>query len=103
MEGVKKDADKQRWDLLPLEPINEVVKVLNFGAKKYAPNNWQKVDNALDRYYAAAERHKFSYRTGEWLDKESGLPHLAHLLCCYIFIFWIELNNRKAYNGRYSK
>lgn len=40
-ESIKNDFkdDKLRWDLLPLELIEEVVKVYHFGAKKYAPNS----------------------------------------------------------------
>ena len=94
MKGYKYDTDKDRWDLLPLEPIKYLVKVLTFGAKKYKPNDWQKVKDGKERYYAALHRHLADYRLGEWLDKESNLPHLAHALCCIVFIFWLELKKK---------
>ena len=84
--GVKHDADKPRWDLLPLGATEDVVKVLTFGAKKYAPDNWRYVDDAQNRYYAAAMRHLTSHRMGQRLDDESGLPHLAHAVCCLMFM-----------------
>ncbi|HKE56465.1 MAG TPA: dATP/dGTP diphosphohydrolase domain-containing protein [Pyrinomonadaceae bacterium] len=40
--GVKKDLGKLRWSLLPWDALEEVVKVLMFGASKYADRNWEK-------------------------------------------------------------
>ena len=85
-EGVKYDQEKLDWSLLPIEPIEEVVKVLMFGAKKYAPDNWKKVPDAERRYYNAAMRHLTSWQKGEKLDSETGLSHLAHALCCITFL-----------------
>ena len=65
--------------------------VLTFGAKKYGDNNWVKLDNGIERYFAALMRHLVAWRSGEWLDKESSKPHLAHAMCCLIFIFWLSL------------
>lgn len=50
--GVKKDEGKLRWSLLPWDAVEEVVKVLMFGANKYTfrfDNKWQalfRVSNA---------------------------------------------------------
>jgi hypothetical protein len=88
--GLKFDKDKLMWELLPLEPIEDVVKILTFGAKKYAPNNWKLVDDAEARYYAAAVRHLVAWRQGELIDPESGEPHLAHLMCNVVFLSWLE-------------
>ena len=71
-------------------PVEQVVKVLTYGAKKYADNNWQKVEPYDDRYYAAALRHITAWRSGEKLDPETGIHHLAHACCCLIFILWKE-------------
>lgn len=88
--GQKHDQGKARCDLLPPHAVLEVAKVLTFGAVKYAPNNWRKVPDALDRYLAAALRHQLAYMTGELNDPESGLPHLAHAACCLMFILELE-------------
>ena len=88
--GSKFDNKKLRWDLLPLKPIEQVVRVLTKGANKYSDNNWKHVDNFEDRYYAAAMRHITRWRMGFKRDKESGMPHLAHAICCLIFILWKE-------------
>ena len=86
MEGVKYDSEKLRWDLLPVEPIEQVVGVLSYGAKKYDDENWRKVDNQRRRYYAAALRHIVAWWKGEKLDPESGYHHLAHAICCLVFL-----------------
>jgi len=98
---IKKDKGKLRWDLLPLKPIEQVVRVLTKGAKKYSDNNWKTVPNFNERYYAAAMRHLTRWRMGYKKDKESGLSHLAHVICCLIFLLWGELNGSR--NNRTRK
>jgi hypothetical protein len=92
-EGLKFDDDKPRWDLLPLNPIEDIVKVLTFGATKYGPNNWRGVENAKERYFAALLRHIVAYRKGEYKDPETGLPHIAHALCNLVFLHELEAEN----------
>ena len=84
--GVKLDLGKLRWDLLPMELVEEVVKVLTFGANKYSDNNWKKLDNGVERCYAAVQRHLVAWRKGENLDEETGLRHLAHAMCELLFV-----------------
>jgi hypothetical protein len=70
-----------------------VARVLTFGATKYGPNNWQNVTPFKDRYYAALLRHLFLRASGEVLDAESGLPHLAHAGCCALFLLSAEVGH----------
>ena len=87
MEGVKYDGDKPRWELLPVYPVEETVKVLTYGAKKYDDENWRKVvAEKPDRYYGALCRHIAAWRQGEIKDTETKLHHLAHAMCCLIFL-----------------
>ena len=88
--GLKFDQEKLRWDLLPIDCIEDVVKVLTMGAEKYAENNWQEVENAEDRYFAALMRHLSASRQGEMNDSESGLSHLSHVMCNVVFLLWLE-------------
>jgi len=89
-EGQKLDDEKDRWDLLPVGSVRQVVRVLTYGARKYAPHNWQKVSHARERYFAASLRHLSAWWEGEKVDPESGLPHLAHATCCLLFLMWFE-------------
>ena len=88
--GQKDDKEKNRLDLIEPEFIEGVGKVLTFGANKYEPNNWQKVEDAEDRYYAAALRHLIAWRKGEKTDPESGLSHLDHVACNIMFLQHFE-------------
>lgn len=86
MAGVKYDAGKNRLDLWPVGAYLVIGQVLTAGATKYDDNNWQIVENASNRYYAAALRHLTAWRLGELNDEETGLPHLAHACCCLVFL-----------------
>ncbi len=88
--GRKDDDGKPRWDLLPFAEVEEVVKVLTYGARRYGDHNWRQVDNAPNRYLAAALRHIAAHRQGARLDDESGLPHLAHAVASLLFIMALE-------------
>lgn len=85
--GVKFDAGKPRMDLLDAYAIEELSKVLTFGAAKYAPHNWRK-GIVLSRLIAASCRHLFAIARGEDIDEETGLAHAAHLMCCAMFMVW---------------
>lgn len=77
MEGTKFDENKPRMDLLPMDALLEVAKVLTFGSKKYGDRNWEK---GIDpqRLRAAQLRHDAATEMGEFIDSESGLSHVAH-------------------------
>lgn len=91
--GRKDDAGKERWSLLPWESLKGVVRVLTFGARKYAPDNWRKVPDARRRYTDAFFRHFVAWKLGEKTDPETGESHLSHALCCLLFIDALEREN----------
>lgn len=80
MSGTKYDQGKTRLDLIPTELIEGVGRVLTFGANKYSEDDWRGFKSSdHKRLIGAAMRHMEAYRGGEYLDPESGLPHLAHI------------------------
>ena len=91
-QTIKADAGKPRLSLVPTEIINQIARVREYGINKYpngGPNNWKKVE--LDRYRDAAYRHLLAYIANpKGVDKESGLPHLAHLACNIAFLCELE-------------
>ena len=112
-EGRKYDGEKPRMYLLPPKATLEVAKVLTFGANKYDPENWRKLEDLQNRYSSAALRHIFAHLDDSELDEDSGLSHLAHAICCLLFKLEIELENgenkenqeegsRKPVLGEYS-
>ena len=93
--GLKYDAGKLRYSLIPPEATHALAEVLTFGAQKYAKDNWKLLENGKERYLDALYRHLEAYRTGEYLDSESNLPHLSHCLCNLAFIHFFETQDRK--------
>ena len=61
MSGQKFDSGKPDYSLLPWDAVEDVVRVLDFGAKKYARDNWKLVEDHKNRYLAAAFRHLSAY------------------------------------------
>jgi hypothetical protein len=78
--------------------LEEVARILAYGAfeaprpdgsKGYGENNWQLVQDAENRYYAAALRHWARARAGEERDPVSGRKHVGHLACCLLFLLYV--------------
>lgn len=85
--GMKDEKGKIEWTLVPWEGMKEVAKVLKYGADKYTADNWRKVPPY--EYQKSLLRHVIDYQK-ESLDPESGLPHLAHAICCALFLLELE-------------
>ena len=93
VQGVKYDAGKPMFSLLEetfAKELLDIAKALTYGAKKYSPDNWKKVE--LVRYKDALGRHLNSWRQGEKCDPESGMQHLTHAMVNMLFIQWLENN-----------
>lgn len=97
--GFKADDGKLPWHLLPYDAIEGVVKVLQYGALKYKPRNWERGMD-FSRLFSALQRHLTAwFQKREFLDPESKLPHLDHALCCLLFLSaltkrnWISLHH----------
>ncbi len=75
--GTKFDDGKERFDLLPVYPLWEIVRVYDYGVQKYSDNNWRG-GMKWGKLFAACMRHLFKWWMGEKYDNESGLHHLAH-------------------------
>ena len=75
--GGQKGRKSEEYALIPVEPLAEVARVYGYGAQKYEPNNWRK-GYAWSLSYSALQRHINAFWSGERIDPESGLHHLAH-------------------------
>lgn len=86
MSGLKKfDEGKPRVDLIPPGPLLDVGRVFGYGAAKYGDWN-HRAGTRFSRYLGAALRHLYAWQSGEDLDPESGLPHLAHAVCSLLIL-----------------
>jgi hypothetical protein len=88
--GRKFDGGKLQYGLIPPLALRETVKVLTYGAEKYEPDNWRRVPDGPRRYFDAAQRHLWAYKKGELNDEETGINHLAHAICCLMFMLDLD-------------
>lgn len=90
-DSAKHDSGKNRLDLVFPSFIEEVGYIRTYGVQKYHdPDNWKNIEDAKQRYIAAAMRHFNAWRSGEKRDKESGLRHLSHCACNLMFLIELE-------------
>ena len=92
--SIKNDRKDKKlmWELLPLEDIEDVVKVYTEGANKYGINTWQNLENGYNRYKAALFRHLLEYEKGNEYDEETGCRHLAQVVWNAIALLHISKN-----------
>lgn len=89
----KDTKGKTRLELVLPSTIEWLGRIRTYGVQKYKdPDNWKKVPK--DQYVGAAMRHFEKYRKGEYLDDESGMPHLAHAMCNLMFLLDMEDDER---------
>jgi hypothetical protein len=99
-EGKKNDSGKLRYDLVPYDALEEVVKTFTEGALKYGDRNWE---NGIlyHRVYAAAMRHLVAFWKGAEINEEDfGCHHLAHAICCCMFLLAYRLRKMDEFDDR---
>jgi hypothetical protein len=99
-KGIKFDNEKLDYSLLPIEALEEEIKVLMIGAEKYESGNWRKVPNGIVRYINAAYRHlgeivkllnedRSLEEIAKLKDADDNLHPLAHASCDIHFALWL--------------
>lgn len=100
-QAARGNSGKPRWSLLALEVFEPVVRVLMFGAKKYAAWNftsgkglsWTETGECM-------QRHLNAWLRGEDNDPESGESHLGHIGCNLMFLLYYRMYASKGYAER---
>lgn len=92
--ALKFDQGKAPMSLLSSEALHQTAMVLAFGKEKYAAHNWRG-GFEWSRPLSAALRHILAFQDGEDRDPESGLSHLAHAMCCLMFLLEFEKTHRE--------
>ena len=95
--GMKNDKldDKTRWELMPLDCLEDIARVYTEGAKKYGDNNWQNLENGYERYKGALLRHLYA-STYEEFDPETKVRHEAAVAWNSIALLYYAKHGRKA-------
>lgn len=90
----KHDEFKSRLDLTPAAAMEIVGYVLRAGGLKYSDDNWRKCKDP-SKYIGPILRHTLRHMKGEFLDKETHLPHLAHAVCSGLFALELYLKGEQ--------
>jgi hypothetical protein len=96
--ALRYNSGKLQWSLVDFDALEDMVKVLEFGAKKYSADNWKKGLNT-NEITESMMRHLFAYLRGEDIDPESGLPHTGHIMCNAMFLSYVQKFAQK-FDGR---
>jgi hypothetical protein len=86
-KAMRFNKGKLKWTLVHFKSLEPLVKVLQFGAEKYAPRNWQKpmeLEDILD----SAQRHLSEMIDGKTHDEESKQLIAGHVLCNMMFYIY---------------
>lgn len=98
--GIRENKGKPQWSLVPQSALLPMVSVLEFGAKKYAPFNWQKGLSHRE-ILESLKRHLDDLMEGEDFDEESGLEHIGHIQTNAMFYAWM-VKHRPDLDDRYK-
>lgn len=80
-------TDKSGIDQIPPFILFMIGDVFKYGEKKYARDNWKK-GTKWTEFLGSSLRHICKFSMGEWIDPESGLPHLSHAVVNCIFLIY---------------
>jgi hypothetical protein len=87
--------DKTRWELMPLDCLEDIARVYTEGAKKYGDNTWQNLENGYERYKGALLRHLYA-STYEEFDSETKVRHEAAIAWNSIALLYYAKHGRKT-------
>ena len=84
---------KSQIHKVPLELLEGVAEVLEYGSQKYEDYNWTHGTN-WSEFTGSAARHLWKWFWLEDNDTESGLHHLKHVACNIAFLLYYVKNNK---------
>jgi len=83
-KALRFNTGKPKWRFMHYDSMLPMIRVLEKGAIKYAPNNWKK---KLDRseILESMQRHLAALMDGQEIDAETGESHMGHIQCNAMF------------------
>jgi hypothetical protein len=107
MRASRKNTGKLQWSQIDFELLEDLVRVLEFGEKKYTAGNWRKGMPTAELCESLL-RHTFAFMQGEDNDPESGISHIGHIMSNAMFLAYNvkkkkEFDNRNRYNNGNTK
>lgn len=77
-KALRYNKNKPKWSLIHYESLHPLIRVLEFGAKKYGVDNW-KLGLDKKEILESMQRHLAELMDGNERDTESKLPHMGHI------------------------
>lgn len=87
-QALRYNQGKLSWSMVDFDSLEGLVRVLEYGAKKYSKNNWKK-GMPVTQVTESLMRHLFAFLNGENIDPESGCRHISHVMCNTMFLEYI--------------
>lgn len=84
---------KPKWSYVHFESLVPMVRVLEMGAQKYGPWNWQKGLDSKE-ILESMQRHLAKLFDGEEIDEESGINHVGHIMANCLFYSYQNVVNK---------
>lgn len=86
--GLRLDAGKPRYDLIPGEFMDALAMHFTVGARKYQDRNWER-GMAWCRCFSSMMRHGWAWMRGEDIDPETGSHHMVAVAwnACVLFTY----------------
>lgn len=91
-KATRYNSGKLKWTLISPKAICVLVRVLMFGAERYGSHNWKK-GLVRSEILDSIQRHYAELLDGQENDKESGLPHIGHIMANCMFYSYHSMNN----------
>ena len=95
-QALRYNQGKVEWSLVDFKSLEPMVRVLEYGCRKYARNNWRKGMPAT-QIIESMLRHTFKLLEGELVDPESGIEHIGHIQCNALFLAYV-LREKEEFN-----
>jgi len=91
-KALRYNQGKPKWSMVHFKSLEPMVKVLMYGADKYARDNWKK---GLDRQEIldSMQRHLAALIDGQEIDPESQEHHIGHLMCNCMFYSYFNVGD----------
>lgn len=94
-QAMRFNNGKLQWTLMDFPSFEPMIKVLMYGAHKYARDNWKKGSSKTE-ILDSLLRHVAELTQGNLMDDESKLEHIGHLMCNAMFYSYFIQHPEKA-------
>lgn len=94
-KSLRYNQGKTDWTFISFEALKPLVEVLEFGARKYARDNW-KLPTDPKIPLQSMLRHIIELSEGQTIDSESGAPTIGHIMANAMFYAYHTIVTEKG-------